>query len=103
MSPIAGAISGIIAYGVDKNLDGAKGYHSWQWLFIIEGVATIFFALLIIILLPQLPDTVAKKGHLMFRSEDERRIISQRLRAGIRFCNLLYSSVAPSFSLKRQF
>lgn len=83
MSPIAGAISGIIAYGVSKNLDGENGYFAWQWLFIIEGSMTIFFGILIIILLPPLPDTTSKHGHFLFRSERERAIISYRSRAGL--------------------
>ncbi len=82
MSPIAGATSGLIAYAVGKNLNGVQGFRSWQWLFIIEGVITIGFSLLIITFLPGLPDTVAAKGHFLFKHEGERRIISQRTRAG---------------------
>ncbi|OQU98531.1 hypothetical protein CLAIMM_04304 [Cladophialophora immunda] len=80
MSPIAGAISGLLAWAVQKHLDGARGYAAWQWLFIIEGVITIAFALLIISLLPGLPDTVAAKGSLFFKHEAERRVISHRMR-----------------------
>ncbi|EXJ68747.1 uncharacterized protein A1O5_08541 [Cladophialophora psammophila CBS 110553] len=82
MSPLAGAFSGLFAYGVQRNLDGAKGYHAWQWLFIIEGVLTIAWALLIIAILPALPDTVAAKGSFIFPHEGERRIIAQRMREG---------------------
>lgn len=82
MSPIAGATSGLIAYGVGRNLDGHHGFKSWQWLFIIEGVITIGFSFLIIIFLPGLPDTVAATGHFLFKREADRRIISQRTREG---------------------
>lgn len=82
MSPIAGATSGLIAYGVASNLNGAHGFKSWEWLFIIEGVLTIGFSLLIMGFLPGLPDTVAAKGHFLFKDEADRRIISQRIRAG---------------------
>lgn len=82
MTPVAGATSGLIAYGVQHNLSGAQGYTSWQWLFIIEGVASIFFAFFLIALLPGLPDTVADKGSLLFRHEDERRLISARMIEG---------------------
>jgi MFS family permease len=34
---IAGAFNGIIAYGIGKNLEGAGGFRSWHWLFLIEG------------------------------------------------------------------
>jgi hypothetical protein len=81
MSPVAGAISGIIAYGLEKNLDNALGFHAWQWLFIIEGVATIVFALVVIVLLPGLPDSVADKGSFLFRHKNERRLLLQRTKA----------------------
>lgn len=82
MSPIAGAFAGLISYGVEKNLEGAHGYRAWQWLFIIEGSLTIAFSLLIIALLPGLPDIVVKSGHFMFHNETERSIISKRMREG---------------------
>lgn len=37
-SAIAGAFNGIIAYAVEKTLQGANGWASWRWLFLIEGV-----------------------------------------------------------------
>ena len=83
MSPVAGAISGIIAYGVAKNLESAQGYRPWQWLFIIEGVITIAWALVVIILLPALPDSVSEKGSFIFRHEHERGVILQRTREGM--------------------
>jgi hypothetical protein len=32
-TPLAGAVSGLIAYGVGKNLHDAQGIASWRWLF----------------------------------------------------------------------
>ncbi|KIW19928.1 hypothetical protein PV08_00503 [Exophiala spinifera] len=77
-TPIAGAFSGLIAYGVDKNLDGTLGKTSWEWFFIIEGVLTIFWGLLVFILLPSLPETVAKRGSWLFRTEAEHTILMRR-------------------------
>ena len=37
MSAVAGAFNGIIAYGIEKNMDGAHGLAAWKWIFIIEG------------------------------------------------------------------
>jgi MFS family permease len=82
MTPVAGAVSGLIAYGVQKHLDQSLGYAAWQWLFIIEGGTSIFFALFIIALLPALPDTVAERGSVIFKHEDERRLISARIAEG---------------------
>lgn len=82
MSPLAGAFSGLIAYGIQKNLEGKSGIKSWQWLFIIEGVLTIALGLLIVALLPALPDTVAAKGSWIFPHQGQRSIISHRMRQG---------------------
>ncbi|KAI1614623.1 major facilitator superfamily domain-containing protein [Exophiala viscosa] len=79
MSPVAGAISGIISWGLEKHVDKVLGFDSWQWLFIIEGAITIFWGLIVIALLPGLPDTVIQKGNFFFRHEDERKMISARM------------------------
>ncbi|KAI1353541.1 major facilitator superfamily domain-containing protein [Xylaria sp. FL0043] len=54
---ISGAFSGLIAAGVNANLDGARGYGAWQWLFIIEGVITIGVAIIAVPILPNFPRT----------------------------------------------
>jgi MFS family permease len=36
-SAVAGSFNGIIAYGIGRNLNGAKGMAAWKWLFLIEG------------------------------------------------------------------
>ena len=33
---LAGAFSGLLAYGIQK-LDGRSGLAGWQWIFLIEG------------------------------------------------------------------
>jgi hypothetical protein len=78
MTPIAGAISGIIAYGVGKGLEGNSGLRAWEWLFVIEGVATCGFALIVIIFLPGLPEESAAKGSHLFRSQEDRQAILRR-------------------------
>lgn len=40
MTALSGVVSGPIAYGTSF-LEGRKGLHGWQYLFIIEGVPTI--------------------------------------------------------------
>ncbi|CAI7573606.1 unnamed protein product [Penicillium glandicola] len=37
----AGAISGLLAYGIAQ-MDGIGGYSGWRWIFIIEGLLTVF-------------------------------------------------------------
>ncbi|KAJ6621707.1 major facilitator superfamily domain-containing protein [Mycena sp. CBHHK59/15] len=52
---IAGAFSGLIAYGV-FHIHHSK-YHNWQFLFWIEGGGTIFFAIFAWFWLPRTPAT----------------------------------------------
>ncbi|KAF8073456.1 major facilitator superfamily domain-containing protein [Lyophyllum atratum] len=52
---IAGAFSGLIAFGV-FHIDSPK-YHSWQYLFWIEGGATVCFAVFCLFWLPRSPST----------------------------------------------
>ncbi|ETN39953.1 uncharacterized protein HMPREF1541_06180 [Cyphellophora europaea CBS 101466] len=80
MTPVAGAFSGLLAYGVGTGLEGAHDIPSWRWLFIIEGAATIGFGFIVLALLPGLPETVAAKGSFLFPHEQERALIMQRLR-----------------------
>jgi hypothetical protein len=77
-APIAGAVSGLISYGVDKDLDGKHGIRSWQWLFVIEGVITVGWGMLVLILLPRLPERVVKRGSWLFSGQEECNLIAQR-------------------------
>lgn len=56
---ISGAFSGLISAGVTWGMDGARGYSAWQWLFIIEGVATIVIAFGCFFVLPNFPRTTS--------------------------------------------
>ena len=83
-TPIAGAISGLISYGVQRGLEGVGGHRAWQWLFIIEGSATIIWAVVIWIVLPEMPEKeLAKKRSLWFNDPEERRLIEVRSQAGV--------------------
>ena len=81
MTPVAGAVSGLLAYGIGQGLEGTHGIEAWKWLFIIEGVATIGFGLIVCVLLPGLPDYTATTGSWLFRHEAERRLITLRSKA----------------------
>ncbi|KAK6904445.1 hypothetical protein I203_105258 [Kwoniella mangroviensis CBS 8507] len=52
----AGAFGGVIAYGVG-NMDGMHGWRAWRWLFLIEGLITVFFGLASYFMLPPFPHT----------------------------------------------
>ena len=81
-TPVAGFASGLIAYGVQKHLQHTGGYMAWQWLFIIEGIPTIALGLVVLVLLPSLPDRIAKTGHFLFKDPKEREIMLQRQLSG---------------------
>lgn len=70
---ISGAFSGLISAGVVSGLDGAKGYSAWQWLFIIEGAATIVIAFACFFVLPNFPRTTS------WLTEEERTLAVWRL------------------------
>ncbi|KAK4122480.1 MFS general substrate transporter [Parathielavia appendiculata] len=54
---ISGAFSGLISAGVTWGMDGTRGLGAWQWLFIIEGAATVVVALGCYFVLPNFPRT----------------------------------------------
>ncbi len=37
MMAVAGSMNGVIAYGIQRNLNHARGWLAWRWLFLIEG------------------------------------------------------------------
>jgi sugar phosphate permease len=74
---ISGAFSGLIAAGVRGNLDGARGLRAWKWLFIIEGVVTIFVSFIAFFILPNFPRTTS------WLTEEERMLAAWRLEEDI--------------------
>jgi MFS family permease len=86
-TPIAGFTSGLVAYGVQKNLQHAHGKSAWQWLFIVEGIPTLVLALAMLFLLPNFPDKVAQKGHIFFKRAEDRKLVLERQKAGQNVAN----------------
>ncbi|OPB46934.1 hypothetical protein A0O28_0070580 [Trichoderma guizhouense] len=76
---IAGAFSGLIAYAIQKNLDGALGHSAWQWLFIIQGCAGIFVGISAWLLMPPPPDQIKDLKHWIF-SKAELEVAIKRLK-----------------------
>ena len=56
-SLISGAFGNLIAAGILSGLDGARGMAAWQWLYVIEGSITVTIGLIIMVILPDFPDT----------------------------------------------
>ncbi|KAH8881405.1 retrograde regulation protein 2 [Thozetella sp. PMI_491] len=51
---LAGIVGSILVYGISF-LDGKQGLSSWQWVFLIQGVATMAFASIVYLLYPDYP------------------------------------------------
>ncbi|KAJ7084863.1 major facilitator superfamily domain-containing protein [Mycena belliarum] len=71
---ISGAFGGIMAYGI-INLNGKHGHSGWQWIFIIEGVITVFIGLISFLLLPDSPDAAR------FFNAEEKAYVKATLKA----------------------
>ena len=56
-SLLSSAFGGLVGAGVQYGLNGTRGLHPWQWLFIIEGVATVALSLIAVFVLPDFPAT----------------------------------------------
>lgn len=56
-SLLSGAFGNLIAAGILNGLAGKQGMSAWQWLYIIEGVITVFVGIVICVILPDFPET----------------------------------------------
>ena len=59
---IAGPLASVVMGGVSGSLlalDGQSGLHGWQWLFLVQGLPTIFVGLIILRALPDAPASVS--------------------------------------------
>lgn len=70
---IAGAFSGLLAFGIAK-MDGVAGLEGWRWIFILEGIVTVLVACAAYFLLYDYPDTAK------FLTEEEKAFIAHRLK-----------------------
>ncbi len=56
--PLASVVMGAMS-GWLLSLDGTAGMHGWQWLFLAQGLPTVFVGLAVLAFLPDSPATVA--------------------------------------------
>ncbi|KAF1956727.1 MFS general substrate transporter [Byssothecium circinans] len=71
-SIIAGGFGGLFAFAIAK-MDGIGGYGGWRWIFIIEGLLTIFFGALSFFWITDWPETSA------FLTPTQRTLLLTRL------------------------
>ncbi|KAI1769828.1 DNA-repair protein rad2 [Hypoxylon cercidicola] len=68
---IAGALGGLLAYGIGQ-MDGVAGYSGWRWIFIIEGLPSIVLGVASFFLLPNDID------HAYFLTPEEKKLATAR-------------------------
>ncbi|KAG2148656.1 MFS general substrate transporter [Suillus bovinus] len=70
---VAGAFGGLLAYGIE-HLEGIGGLHGWQWIFLLEGVATLLVACSSFFFMHDYPETAK------FLTETERAYVIDMLK-----------------------
>ncbi|KAH7888879.1 major facilitator superfamily domain-containing protein [Phlebopus sp. FC_14] len=70
---VAGAFGGLLAYGIEK-MEGIGGLHGWQWIFCLEGLATMLVAFTAFFFMYDYPETAS------FLTETERRHVIELLK-----------------------
>lgn len=70
---IAGAFSGLLAFGIGK-MNGVAGLEGWRWIFILEGIVTVLVAISAYFLIHDFPETAT------FLTEEERAFVIHRLK-----------------------
>ncbi|KAF2747975.1 MFS general substrate transporter [Sporormia fimetaria CBS 119925] len=74
---LANGFGSILAYGI-MQLHGKNGYAGWRWIFIINGLMTVFLAVLGRILIVDFPDKV-HKSRMPFLKPAQVKIIQDKL------------------------
>jgi MFS family permease len=68
---IAGALGGLLAYGIG-HLQGTSGMNGWRWILIIEGLPTIVLGIVVYFALPNDAETA------YFLTAEERKLCEER-------------------------
>ena len=66
---MSGIVGSLIAYGVSY-LNGVGGLSAWRWLYLLEGIATICFTIVVFIFLPDYPKSPRSQKWLTPREQD---------------------------------
>ncbi|KAM0665566.1 hypothetical protein MY8738_003498 [Beauveria namnaoensis] len=74
-SLLSSAFGGLVGAGIQYGMDGARGLHAWQWLFVIEGTITVVVSLASVFVLPDFPSNTA------WLTAEERALAIHRLHA----------------------
>ena len=58
LGALAGVVIGVLSPPL-LSLDGAQGLAGWQWLFLVEGLPAVLVGLLVLLFLPDAPESVS--------------------------------------------
>jgi D-galactonate transporter len=70
---LSGLIGGPVSGWIMKNFDGVNGWHSWQWLFLLEGIPSIVVGIIVFIFMD---DRIAKAKWL---TVEERELLERNI------------------------
>ncbi|KAF2644697.1 high-affinity nicotinic acid transporter [Massarina eburnea CBS 473.64] len=74
-SNISGIVGSLLCYGISY-MDGIGGLSAWRWVYLLEGIATIFFSVIVWYYLPDYPKS--PRSNRWF-TEREQEFIETRL------------------------
>ncbi|KAL4876361.1 major facilitator superfamily domain-containing protein [Aspergillus karnatakaensis] len=80
---LATATSGLLAAAIFAGLDEAAGLAGWQWLFIIEGAASLLLGLIAFGLLPDLPGQNTGSARWLFTPEEQQLAVDRMRRDAV--------------------
>lgn len=86
---ISNAFSSLVGAGVLSNMEGTLGHRAWRWLYWIEGAATMFIALLAVVVLPDLPHNT--RGF----TEEERAVAVLRMTEDVGEADIDSETMSP--------
>ena len=65
----SGIVGSLLAYGISY-MDGLCGMSAWQWVYLLEGIATILFAIVVFFVLPDYPKSPRSNSWLTPREQE---------------------------------
>ncbi|OOF96847.1 hypothetical protein ASPCADRAFT_396346 [Aspergillus carbonarius ITEM 5010] len=80
--PVGAMLSGAMQGALSTNLDGALGRSGWRWAFIINGVCTIFIALMAFVALPGFPESQNPLSKIYLQPRHIKTAIARTKRVG---------------------
>jgi MFS family permease len=73
-SSLGSALGGIIAFLIQKNLEGWGPFPSWAYLMLIEGVGTVLWGILALFITPDIP------ARATFLTQSEKQLLADLMK-----------------------